>query len=52
MENLTSYQAWQMEKYGNITPENGMPFSEQKSTDEIYFDRCSDLLPENLISKH
>lgn len=27
MEELTSYQVWQLEKYGNILPETVLPFS-------------------------
>ena len=50
--NLTPFQRWQMEKFGNIIKESKMQDADIRNNVEKYFDKCNDLQPENLISKN
>lgn len=52
LENLTPYQRWQYEKFGNIEPENNQVNSHQPSVLEAFLDRNEDLQPENIVSQH
>lgn len=47
---LTSYEQWQIDKYGNIITESHNQF--ETSADKTYYEKQSEFLPENVTGSY